>query len=88
MNIYDSVYSVILCFTFVSTEDVSLEFVKLDGAGVVRVNDLEEWVDEFSLNRNSQFSNQISDLINGESFSSIQIKVIEDFLQQVLIILS
>jgi len=42
-------YSIILChMTWVSAENVTFEFVVLDGTRIVSINDFEEWVDEFS----------------------------------------
>ena len=74
-------------FYLYSWEQVWFEFFILNCTRVVGVNDLEVWVDEFSLDRDSQFSNQISHLVDGQTLTSVQVKVVEYFPEESWVVL-
>ena len=65
-----------------SAEYVSLKLFVLNGSRVVSINYLEEWVDVFSLNRNSELGNKVGHLINSKGIGSIQVEIAEDLFQQ------
>jgi len=70
-----------------SGHKVWFKFFVFNGTRVVGINYLEIWVNEFSLNWDSQFSNQVCDFINGQTLTSIQIEIIKDFPEELWIIL-
>lgn len=71
-----------MSFLTISAEYVSLKLFVLNGSRVVSINYLEEWVDVFSLNRNSELGNKVGHLINGQGVSPVQVEIAEDLFQQ------
>jgi hypothetical protein len=67
-------------------ENIGLELVILNSTRVVCVNDLEEWIDELSLDGDTKLGNQVRYLIDGEALTAVQVKVIEDLAEQVRIV--
>ena len=78
---------ILLTSLFNSWHQVWFKFFIFNCTRIVCVNNLEVWVDEFSLYWDSQFSNQISNFINGQTLTSIKIKVIKDFPEELRVIL-
>ena len=65
-----------------------LELCVLDGARVVRVDDLEEGIDEFALDRDAELGNQVSHFVNGEALAAVQIEIVEDLAEKVGVVAS
>ena len=68
-------------FLTISSEYVSLKLFELNGSRVVGINYLEEWVDVFPLNGDSELGNQVGHLVDGQGLGSIQVKIAEDLFQ-------
>lgn len=66
----------------VRAANVGLELVVLNTARVVLVNALEEGVDVSAFNRDLEFGNHVSQLVNGQVPALIQIEIAEDFFEQ------
>ena len=66
-----------------STGKVSAELVELNGARVVRVHNLEEWINVFSLHRNSQFGDQVVHLVDSQGLGAVQVEIIENLFEKV-----
>ena len=64
------------------SEDVGFEFFELDATGVVFVDYLEEWVDVLSFDGNLKFGDEVGYFVDCEVPALIQIKVIEDLLDE------
>ena len=70
LNLFKSLISLV--------EDVGLELFILDCARVVGINDLEEWVDIFSLHGNFQLGYKIGHLIDGQTIATLKVEIVED----------
>lgn len=69
-----------------ASENVLLEFIVLDAARVVCVDNLEEGVDELALDGDLQLGNEIGDLVNGEVTALVQVEVVEDLLKELRVL--
>ena len=63
-------------------QNVSFKLVVLNSTGVVHVDDLEEWVDVLSFDRNLKLCNEIGHLVNSQVTALIQIEIVEDLLEE------
>ena len=69
-------------------EDVLLELIVLDPARVVRVDDLEEGVDELALDADLQLGDQVGHLVDRQVPALVQVEVIKDLLQELRVLAS
>lgn len=69
-----------------ASENVLLEFIVLDAARVVCVDNLEEGVDELALDGDLQLGNEIGDLVNSEVTALVQVEVVEDLLKELRVL--
>ena len=67
-------------------ENIGLELIILNSTRVVRINDLEEWIDELSLDGNAKLRNQVGHFIDGEALTTVQVKIVEDLAEKVRIV--
>lgn len=63
-------------------KNVGFEFIVFNSTRVVDVDHFEEWVDVFPFDGNLKLCNQVGHLIDCEMSTLIQIKVIEDLLEE------
>ena len=68
------------------SEDEGLELVILDSSAVVLVDDLEEWVDIFSLDGDLELGNEVGNLIDGQVTALVQVEVIKDLLEELWVL--
>ena len=67
-------------------EDVLLEFVVLDAARVVGIDDLEEGVDELALDADLQLGDQVRHLVDRQVSALVQVEIVKDLLQELRVL--